>query len=445
MTEKNVTRREFVKKSSAAGAGFLAPAMLASAKAKSKPALLGGEPAVQTAFPPWPMIERLDEDKFLYTLRSTRWCRLGVKVTNTFEEEWAERNGAKYSTTTVNGTNALYAALSVLDVGPGDEVIVPVFTFVATINAVIQQFALPVFADTDIDTFQVDPDSIEKKITKNTRAIMPVHMGGGMANMDAIMKIAKKHKLPVIEDACQAHFAEWDGRKAGSIGDIGCFSFQETKILPCGEGGACITSSETLQDKLQSFCNNGRDDKRGHSKGYLHQGSNLRMMEYQSALLLAQLTRLEDQCKHRVGNALYLDQLLGDIPGIRPAGVYKPNNRNTHYLYMMHYDKKQFDGLPRERFLRALNKEGVGCGNGYSRLNEHPFITKTLNSRGYKNIYSEKRLEKYFDENKCPVNDQLAEEGLFMGQRCLIGTRENIEQIAEAILKIKTHASALKA
>jgi len=391
------------------------------------------------------MIEKLDEEKFMDALRRKAWCCLYDNITTTFENAWAEKLGAKHCVATVNGTNSLYAALYAVEAGPGDEVLIPPYTFVATLNAILQQYALPVFVDSDIQTFQMDPKSMEGKITENTRCVMPVHLGGGVADMDAILQIAQKHKIAVVEDACQSHLSEWKGRRAGSLGDVGCFSFQSTKVLPCGEGGACVTQREDLYDKIHAFHNNGRDRVTGTRKGYIHQGTNLRMTEYQSALLLAQLTRLEEQCKHREENAKYLGELLKEIPGVRPAGMYEGQTSNSHYLYMMHYDKEQFDGLSRARFLEALNKEGVGCYGGYSPLNKEPFLQTMLNSRWYQKLFPPERLKHYWETNECPVNDRLCGEGMFMNHECLMGTRAQIEQIAEAIRRIKAHAKELKA
>ncbi|MFB3786214.1 MAG: DegT/DnrJ/EryC1/StrS family aminotransferase [bacterium] len=445
-----VTRRQFVKTSyAAAGAALLAPVVFPSAGPRAaavpKPALLGGKPAVEGPFPSWPMIEKLDEEKFMDALRRKAWCRLYDNITTTFENAWAERLGAKYCVATVNGTNSLYAALNAVDVGPGDEVLLPPYTFVATLNAILQQYALPVFVDSDIQTFQMDPRSMEAKITPNTRCVMPVHLGGGVADMDAILQNAQKHNLTVIEDACQSHLSEWKGKCVGGLGDVGCFSFQSTKVLPCGEGGACVTQKEEIYNQLHAFHNNGRDRVTGTRQGYIHQGTNLRMTEYQSALLLAQLTRLDEQCRHREANALYLGELLQEIPGVRPAGMYAGQTRNSHYLYMMHYDKSQFDGLSRARFLEALDKEGVGCYGGYKPLNKEPFLKTLLNSRWYQKLFPPERLKQYWETNECPVNDRLCEEGIFMGHECLMGTRAQIEQIAMAIRRIKAHAKELKA
>ncbi len=447
MNKQSLSRRNFVRTSAAIGAA--APTILfntsLSAKEVAKPAALGGKRSVDTKIPEWPMIKQLDEEKFLNTLRSKDWCRLGNETVTTFENAWSEKLDVNHSIGTVNGTSSLYAALFALDVGPGDEVIVPAYTFVASVNAILQQFALPVFADTDRQTFQIDTTTLEERITENTKCIMPVHLGGSTANMDEVLRIAQKHNIPVVEDACQAHFAEWRGQRVGGIGDVGCFSFQETKILPCGEGGACVTNNEDLYDKMHAFQNNGRDRKLGKPReGYLHHGANLRMTEYQAALLLAQLTRLESQCAHRVKNANYLNKMLEDIPGIRPAAMYEGNNRNTYYLYMLHYDKEQFSGLSRSQFVDAMRKEGVYLGGGYHYLNKHPFLKKMLNSRWYANIYPKERIDAYWKNNHCPENDTLSEEGLFMSQRHLLSSPSHMEQIAEAFRKVQSHAQALK-
>ncbi len=448
MDTKKENRRDFIRKTSAAGSALVFPTIVSSRalgeKHAGKPAHLGGKPVRKESFPGWPQIGEVDKKYFMDSLKRKEWCRLyGDKVTN-FEKSWAEKLGCKYCTGVVNGTSALYAALFALDVGPGDEVLVPPYTFVATVNAVFQQYALPVFVDMDRETCQMDTTKLENTVTEHTRCILPVHLGGSMANMDNVLNVAQKHNLSVVEDACQAHFAEWKGKKAGTFGDVGCFSFQSTKILSCGEGGAIVTDREDLLDKFHAFQNNGRDRKTGTRHGYQYQGGNLRMTEFQGALLQAQLTRFEEICNLREENANHLTKLLDEIPGISRAKMYEENNRNTYYIYMMIYNQDEFGGLPRSRFLEAMRKEGLPLGSGYSRpLNKEPFIEKMLNSRAYKNIYSKERLDQYRERNHCPQNDKLSKEGLFMSQRYLLGTKDDAEQIAEAIRKIRNHASEL--
>ena len=191
-------------------------------------------------------------------LRSGKWNRLDGDCARQFEETWAATLGAKHCLATANGTSALIISLNALGVGPGDEVIVPPYTFVATINAVLMQHAIPVFVDTDPETFQIDARKIEAAITERTRCILPVHLGGSPADMDTILEIGRKHNLPVVEDACQAHLAEWRHRKVSTLGALGCFSFQASKNLNSGEGGAILTNDTDLYNVCQSFHNNGR-------------------------------------------------------------------------------------------------------------------------------------------------------------------------------------------
>lgn len=411
----------------------------------TKPAILGGEPLRKGAYPDWPIIGDDDRQRFLAALERREWCRLGAQTTTEFEEEWARNLGARFAIGVVNGTNALYAALNALEVGPGDEVLVPPYTFVATVNAVFQQYALPVFVDTDLDTQQMDPAGIERLANENTRCVMPVHLGGNVADMDRILAAAGRLGVSVVEDACQAHFAEWNGRRVGAVGDIGCFSFQASKILPCGEGGAVVTGREDLYDRLHAFQNNGRDRQTGTRDGYLHQGSNLRMTEYQAALLQAQLARLEEQCRLREQRARHLIQALEPIGGLIPAKAYSGCTRNTWYLFMGRYDADRFQGMTREKFLRAMQAEGIPLGAGYQPLNREPFIEKLLQSRPFTRIYSAERLRRYREQNHCPVNERLCNEGLFLSQRVLLASEAEVDLVAAAVERIRRHAEAIKA
>ena len=262
MEKHTMTRRQFV---STASAGTLAavtcgtiPAYGNLAKKAAKLAMQGGKPVRAKPWPTWPVWDKSAEKRVLSILRSGNWYRGQGETVSEFEGKYAKLLGAKRCTCTVNGTNALLTALHALDVGVGDEVIVSPYTFIATYNVVITSCALPVFADTDPETFQINPDKIEERITERTRAIVPVHILGIPANMDKIMAIAKKHNLLVIEDACQAWLAEWRGNCCGTIGDLGCFSFQNSKHLPCGEGGAVVGNDEELMDRVHSFHNCGR-------------------------------------------------------------------------------------------------------------------------------------------------------------------------------------------
>jgi len=447
--DEHVTRRHFLRSMSAgaAGLGFtagLTPRVAASGSSGDKPAILGGKPVRTGPFPAWPIVRENDEKAWMEVLHSKDWCRAGNgHFTTNFEETWARTLGAKYCVVTSCGTTALYTSLNALGVGPGDEVILPPYTFVATLNVILMQHALPVFVDTDRETFQIDAHKIEAKINSRTRCIMPVHLGGNPVNMDLVLEVAKKHKLPVIEDACQAHTGEWRRRRVSTLGDLGCFSFQATKNLNSGEGGAILTSDSALHEFCKSFQDQGRGPA-GAAFAYARQGTNLRMTEFQAALLLQQLTRVEEQSRVREQNAQYLTKLLREIPGISPARMYEGTTRNGYHLYMLRYDQAHFADLPRARFLDALEKEGIPCAGGYSPLNKERFIKETLGSRVYRKMYSEREIAEWEKGNACPENDKLCEEAVWFFQTMLLGPRRDMDDIAEAIRKIQRHAGELR-
>lgn len=442
-----IKRRSFMKTAAAGTAAvhLSAPALAAYAdESRAKPAILGGKPVRTEPYPDWPILKQSDDAAWLDVLHQKNWCSLNGDVAADFERAYAERNGSPHCVAIANGTNALYASLHAAGVGPGDEVLVPPYTFVATVNAVLLQYALPVFVDSDFDSHQIDPASITPRVNENTRAVIPVHIGGNPADMDAVMKVAKGNGLAVIEDACQAHFAEWRGRKVGSIGDSGCFSFQVTKILPSGEGGAVLANDEEFADRVRAFYNNGRSPNSRYGSGYIQNGSNLRMTEFQAQLLLLGLERIEAQLKRREENAQYLSELLEDIPGVYPAKQYDGVTRCAYYLYMFKIDPNELEGLSKSRFVDALRKEGISCSGGYSPLNKLDFLKKELNSRHFKRLFSEERLERYWEENVCPANDRLCDVAGWFYHEQLLGTREDTEQIAMAIRKIVNHAGELK-
>lgn len=424
-----VTRRVFVGAAAAASA---------SGAVHGRPALLGGMPVRGKAFPSWPEVSAADEKAIVEALRSRKWNRSTGSRVASFEETWARTLGAKHCVAVANGTSALLASLAALDVGPGDEVIVPPYTFVATINVVLTHHALPVFVDTDPETFQIDARKIEAAITPRTRCLLPVHLGGSAADMDTILEVARKHRLPVIEDAAQAHFGEWKKRKLSTLGDLGCFSFQASKNLNSGEGGAILSNDDRLIEACVSFQNQGRG-----TAGYARNGLNLRLTEFQGAILTSQFERLEAQSVSRETNAAYLTSMLREIPGIHPARMYDGCTRNGYHLYMFRYDAKQFSGLPRARFLEAMKAEGIPSSGGYRPLNKEKFIHDTLNSRGYQRIYSPEDRRAWHERNHCPANDRLCEEAVWFTQNMLLGKREDMEQIAEAVRKIEKHAGAL--
>ena len=432
----SVTRRTFMAATAVGGA--------AAHAAVEKPAVLGGSKVRTKGWPKWPVFDKREEDSVRNTLLSGNWFRGNGKNVAAFEAQYAQLTGSKGCLATANGTSALITSLGALGIGAGDEVIVPPYTFVATINVVLMMNAMPVFVDTDPETFQIDAKKIEAAITDRTTCIMPVHLGGSSADLDAILKVGAKHKIPVLEDACQAHLGEWRGKKVGTWGAMGCFSFQASKNLNSGEGGAILTQSDDLLEKAYAFHNNSRGRKNtGYDFAYVARGANLRMTEFQGGLLLAQMTRLEEQSKRREQNAAYLTSLLKEIPGIMPAKMYDGCTRNAYHLYMFRYDREKFGGLDRSKFLKAMSAEGIPCSPGYGPLNKEPFLKHTLQTRGYQRIYSQKELARWDERSRCPQNDKLCTEAVWLTQNMLIGERSDMDQIAEAVRKIHAHAAAL--
>jgi dTDP-4-amino-4,6-dideoxygalactose transaminase len=461
MWKKNYSRREFVKKNSLTGLGALlamgvAPSLFAGiTKNSDVPAILGGQPVRTKAWPNWPVWDvATDEKQVLEVLRNGVWCRVGVKqsVVADFEVKWAETLGARRCLAVVNGTNALIISLRMLDIGGGDEVIVTPYTFVATISAILEVGAMPVFVDIDPETFQIDPKKIEEKITPRTRAILPVHILGLPVDIVRIMEIARKHKLIVVEDACQAWLAEVNHQKVGTFGDAGCFSFQNSKHLAIGEGGAIVSNNDDFMDRCHSYHDCGRAygkmvDPVGGS--YIIRANNLRMTEYQAAIGLAQLKRLEGHTVIRNENAAYLKSQIKDIPGIIPYKLYDNVTRASFHLFPFRYKKELFEGLPRKGFLQALSAEGVPCWGGYGgTLNNMPYLDDAFRSKNYKKMYPREMLDfqKFVEKNKCPENDRICnEEAVWIFQSLLLGSKSDMDDIAAAISKVQQNAGKIKA
>lgn len=443
-----MNRRNFLGKTALAGGSllFIPSFSRASFSGKDiKPALLGGRKAYPEGFTGWPIYNSREEQALINTLRTGNWGRLNGNRSATFESEYAKMLGVKHTLGLSSGTSALFTMLGAIGIGPGDEVIIPPYTFVATYNVVVLNYALPIFADTDIESFQIDPDKIEQAITKQTKVIMPVHIGGSPADLDRIIPIGKKRDIPVIEDACQAHLAEWRGKKVGSYGIGGAFSFQSSKNLNCAEGGAISTNDDEFIKQCYRFHNQGQGgSSTSYSTGSGVRGINMRITEFQTSLLLSQMTRLEQQAKTRYENALYLTKLLNEIPGITPAKLYEGTTNSAFHLYMFRYDPSHFEGLSRERFVKALSAEGVPCSTGYGKMNTSDYVTGLAKSPHFLKVYGEKVMKQWLERNHCPQNDKLTEQALWFQQYMLLGTKDDMEQIADAIRKIRKYAGELK-
>jgi len=461
MSTKSFSRRDFIKRNSLTGMGALLASSGGSSVLASNthfasktgiadvPALLGGTPVHTGGWPRWPAWNPATDEKLLLeSIRNGVWSR--ADLVNEFEQKWAQLIGSKRCLAVVNGTGALIAALTQADIGGGDEVIMTPYTFIASAQAVLMTGAMPVFADVDPDTFQINPENIEKKITPRTRAIMPVHILGLPSDMVSIMAIAKKHNLVVIEDACQAWLAEINHKKVGTFGLAGCFSFQTSKNIPMGEGGAIVSDDEEFMDRCHSFHNYGNpygSAKSSAGPGSVMLGTKMRLAEYQAAIALAQLDRLEAETTIRNENAAYLKSKIEKIPGIVPYKLYDHVTRAAFHFYPFRYKKEQFQGMSRATFLKALSAEGVPCWSGYANLNKQPYLAHAFQTKNFQKMYPKEMLDydRYREANRCPENDRLCdEEAVWLTQNLLLAGKSDLDDIANAIEKIKLNANKLK-
>jgi dTDP-4-amino-4,6-dideoxygalactose transaminase len=411
-------------------------------------AINGGPKYRKKPYPKWPPYDHREKNYLLAALKEQSWGGYPSpnKRAGEFADAFAKAHGAKYGICCSNGTVTLEIALRAAGITTGDEVIVPALTWTATGLTPVYINAVPVFADIDAQTYCIDPKDIEKKITKKTRAIICVHLGSNMCDMDAIMSIAKKNNLIVIEDCAHAHGGKWKGKGAGSIGHFGSFSFQSSKLMTSGEGGLITTSSREYMEKCQSLVNCGRKEKGYDSyKGNLL-GWNYRITEFQAAVLQAQLEKLDEYTKRREANAKYLHELLKEIPGV---SLLKRDKRMTVmpcYQYLFRYHEDQWNGLSRDRFVAALAAEGLGHVDGdfYIPLHQNPLfyaMTKdypALKPRYGKGIFMNNR------KVHTPVAEHVAyHESVWMHYSLLMGTKKDVEDIAGAIKKIRDNLGEL--
>jgi dTDP-4-amino-4,6-dideoxygalactose transaminase len=410
-----------------------------------KLAIQGGEKIRIAPWPDWPVWDQRAETAVLEMLRSGRWWRGNGEAVAVFEQKYAELMGAKRCLATASGTTALLVALHVLGVDAGDEVIVSPFTFIATYNTIFMNKALPVFVDTNPETFLIDPSKIEAKITDRTTAILPVHIYGLPVDMDKVNEVAKKYNLKVIEDACQAWLGEYKGKKLGTLGDLGCYSFQNSKNLPAGEGGAVVGNNNEIMDRCHSFHNCGRPfGSVERTSDYPMRGSNRRMQQIQAITLLSQMQRIENDADIRMKNAKYLDSKLNEIPGIKTYKLVEGNNRSAYHMYPFRIISEEFGNISREKFMEALRAEGIPCSSGYGQQNKDGLIEEALSSRGYKRLFSEQRLKRWREENILPGNDQLTKEAVTFYQSILLGNKSDMDDIVNAITKIYENRDSLR-
>jgi dTDP-4-amino-4,6-dideoxygalactose transaminase len=412
-------------------------------KKMSELAILGGSPVRTRPFAPWPQYLPSDARRLQEVLESRHWGGFPMpsRYAGEFAERFAKMHGAEYGLCVVNGTIALVSALLAVGVRFGDEVIVPAYTWDGTATAVLFAGGVPVFADVDPDTYCLDMESVRAAITPRTRAIMPVHLAMRFADMDALLQLAKEHDLKVVEDCAHAHGGQFKGRGAGSMGDAGCFSFQESKLMTAGEGGIVITSDLKVFEHLQSQVNCGRASLTDQYKQRVL-GSNYRMTDLQGALLIGQLEMLPELAERRARSAARLSDALSHIQGVRPLPPQRAITRDTIYCYVFQYRAEELE-VSRDLFVAALDAEGIRCdGRFYEAVYRSDlFYTSPEISP---QLCAGRSAPVDFSKYHCPVSERAAyHEAVWMPQFVLLGGDEDVDDIARAVEKVMKNLAQL--
>ncbi len=393
----------------------------------------------------WPVFGDIEREHLMEVLESGRWWRGGgdaetSKVTR-FEQAFAQFQDAKFGVAITNGTQAIECALKAIGIKPGDEVIVPAATFVATATACILVNAIPIVVDIDPANYQINPEAVEDAITQRTVGIIPVHYGGYPCDMGAVLEIAERNGLWVIEDAAHSHGSLWNGQGCGSIGDIGSFSLQMGKTLTSGEGGICITNDEDLAKMLFSYHHIGRFEGRPFYEHHIV-ASNLRMTEWQGAVLLGGLTRLEEQAETRDRNARYFEDGLREIDGVSPIERDEWVTRWNFYFYHFKFHSEQFGGISRERFVEALGAEGLSVGSGHLHpIQKNPLFTERNWGPA---CFGDNEPPDYAAIDTPECQRILDEEGIALNHRLFLGGTEDMDLMLEAIRKIRDNVDELR-
>jgi dTDP-4-amino-4,6-dideoxygalactose transaminase len=388
-------------------------------------AILGGEPVRKEPFSRWPQFDENEKAALLEVLESGIWGGYSPKV-GEFEQAFADFHKAKYGVTAANGTVTLEAALLAAGIEAGEEVIVPPISFIATASAVLRVGAVPVFADIDESTYNLDPELLSEAVTDRTRAIIPVHFAGHPADMEAIIEIAERHDLVVIEDCAHAHGAAWLGKRVGGFGAFGSFSFQASKNMTAGEGGILTTNDKTLAEKARSVCNQGR---RAGGAWYEHVrlGTNYRLTGWQAAVLLAQLERLPQQLETRSANARFLIDQLRHFELISPPVVDERVTDHSYYLFMLRLKRETLPGLSKSKFVKALAAEGIPCAEGYPYpLYCNPLFESHTHRRG-----------------NCPEAERMCAEAFWVSHEIMLAPREELLDFVSAVAKVCENAGEL--
>jgi len=397
-------------------------------------------PVRSKPWPAWPISGARERELLDRALEEGHWSGADAPLKAEFEARWAGYTQSRHVTAVTNGTVSLEIALRSLGVGAGDEVIVPPYTFLATASAVLQISALPVFADIDPETYNIDPAAVADAVTPRTRAVIAVHLGGQPADLDALAELCDRRGLALIEDAAHAHGAQWRGRPAGTFGSFGSWSFQASKNLSAGEGGALTTNDDALASAAYTLHNCGR--LRGGPWYEHHQlGGNYRLTEWQCAVLLAGLERLPEQVANRERCARVLDAELARIPGIRPLARDARTTVHAHHLYLFRYSSEAFHGLDLEGFVAALNRQGIPALRGYpTPLNRQPVLRDAAFDHRATG-WSPNTPHTRYDAVELPVCERACLETVWLPHRMLLAPAEEMADVVEAVEVVRRESA----
>jgi len=405
----------------------------------AKLATKGGSPVRDKPFTKWPVFADRERELVMGVLDSGVWSFYGPRERE-FEGKWAAFCGATHAICVANGTVSLEIALRALGVGPGDEVIVPALTWMATAGAVLQVGAVPVFADIRDDDWCIDPVSIRQKLTPRTRVIMPVHLYSQVAQMDDILTIALEKSLHVVEDCAHAHGSRWKDRGVGALGKVGSFSFQQSKGMTSGEGGALVTNDHELAEVMYGMKNCGRTRVEGGQAGF---GGNYRITEFQAAILLAQLDRIEQQLAIKNENIRLLRDKISSVPGVHITPPKPQVTRQGVYALSVRLDIASFANIPRDILIKALRAEGIPVTPPYEVV-----YASSLWTRGPEFLRFADNVSpqvRFGFTSECPVAERIAdEEGIVIPHEVFLGDEKDMDDIAAAFDKVQKHASDLR-
>lgn len=406
----------------------------------AKLAVLGGKPVRKAPYPDWPVFDERDIEAVTAVIKSGRWGGTPYPGPQTaeFAHRFADLQRGRYAVPLVNGTVSMEVACRAAGIGWGDEVIIPAYTVQATAVAPMAAGAIPVIVDIDPDTYCIDPEAAESAITEKTKAIIPVHLGAQMADMDAIMDIAERHNLIVIEDCAHAHGARWRGQGAGTIGDFGSFSLQSTKTLTAGEGGVLLCKTRELTERAVRIIDFSRSyDTR---KKLFTLGTNYRMTELQAALANIALDRFSEQARQREDMAAYMDEELGEIPGVRILKRSPHHTTRSVYRYIFAIDPEVF-GVEHDVVFCALGREGIPCWVGYEPLHRSELFQPRFSRLPVPSAFPE-RFQ--FDQMSLPEAERACQrEAVWLDEAIFRSNRKGIDDAVAAMRKIYDNRTVL--